>query len=98
MRGSADNRTVESEQLCHWNFQAVGNPVQGLKGGGIPAAFDEAEKIHRNLEQFGELFLAHLAAESKFSQVPTKLLSERSHLECASQVEVCRSMVTGTTE
>lgn len=98
MRRSADNRTVESEQVCYWNLQAVGNPLQSLKRGRIPATFDEAEKIHRKVEHFGEVFLAHPAAESKFSQVPAKFFSERSHLECASQVEVCRSMVTGTTE
>jgi hypothetical protein len=44
MLRSGANWTLESEQFCHWNFQAVGNPVQSLKRGRIPATFDEAEK------------------------------------------------------
>jgi hypothetical protein len=53
----------------------MGNPVQCFKGGSIPAAFDEAEKIHRYIEYFSEPFLAHPAAESNFPQAPPKPLS-----------------------
>lgn len=83
----AGGGAVESEKLRHWESQSIGNPVQSFEGWSIPAAFHEAEKIHRYVEHFGEPLLSHSAAESNFPQAPSKPLSQGGHLECASKRE-----------
>ena len=51
----------------------MGNPVQSFKGGSIPATFDQAEKIHGNIQQLREPFLSHflLAANAEYSLAKT---------------------------
>lgn len=61
--------------------QAVGENLQVLKGRSINSAFDKAEKVDRDVEQFGELLLAHLSSQAnRFEAVSEFLAKGRQEL------------------
>lgn len=75
----------EGEEVCNRHPQAFSNLVEGLEGRRVPAALDQAQEVHREIEGFRKSFLCHAALLSKSPQPFSESLFERSHLEGVSK-------------
>lgn len=68
-------RFVEGEEIGHGDFQPFGDAVKGLKRGRVPTTFDQAQKVHGNIQGLSETLLSHPALRSNLPQALPESLS-----------------------
>jgi len=68
------------EEIGNWDAQLHREYVEVLEGGSIDAALDQAQEVHGNVEQLGELLLAHLPGQANRLQAIPEFFAKTRHL------------------
>ena len=71
---------VKLEEIGNWDAQLHREYVEVFEGGSIDAALDQAQEVHRNIEQLGELLLAHLPGQANRLQAIPEVFAKTRHL------------------
>jgi hypothetical protein len=84
---------VKRKEIGNWDAQLRREYVEVFERGSINAALDQAQEVHRNVEQLGELLLAHLLGQANRLQAIPEFFAKTRHLVHAfggeSRLEVC---------
>jgi hypothetical protein len=71
---------VKHEEIRNCDVQSHREYVEVFEGGSIDAPLDQTQEVHRNVEQFGELLLAHLPGQSNRLQAIPEFFAKTRHL------------------
>lgn len=71
---------VELEEIGNWDAQLHCEYLEVFEGGSIDAALDQAQKVYRNVEQLGELLLAHPPGQANRLEAIPKFFAKTRQL------------------